>query len=184
MVHEKMEPIELLKKEHRVILKMLSIVERICGAEREWNDGLIEDTQNIVAFFRKFVDRCHHGKEENLLFPVMEGRGDENLKAAIREMMDQHVRGRNLVARMAQAIDDAREGKTKSTTDFCKAATEYIAFLRGHIDIEDSDLFITARSVIPAGVREKLWEEFERVEDEEIGEGVHEEFEELVKKLE
>ncbi len=60
----------------------------------------------------------------------------------------------------------------------------YIALLRQHIIKEDSILFPLADDVIPEEQQAQIWEDFERVEQEEIGQGVHEKYIALAKALE
>ena len=51
--------------------KVHNTVETYLGAGRL----KLEKLGKILDFFRVFVDRCHHGKEEEYLFPTMEKRG-------------------------------------------------------------------------------------------------------------
>jgi hemerythrin-like domain-containing protein len=60
-----MQPIKDLKMEHDAVQMTLRILDKIC--QRIEKLGEIIDRQNIdqlLEFFKVFVDKCHHGKEE------------------------------------------------------------------------------------------------------------------------
>lgn len=70
-----MKATQQLKDEHQGIKIVFRILEKIC--EKLNVDGSVsaEHFEGILEFFNIFVDRCHHGKEEDLLFPAMEQAG-------------------------------------------------------------------------------------------------------------
>jgi hypothetical protein len=80
-----MNPIEDLVHEHKAIKVMLSIMNKI--AENIRNDQSVDtnDIEGIVDFLKTFADKCHHGKEENALFPALVEAGipKEGLKNPI-----------------------------------------------------------------------------------------------------
>ncbi len=70
-----MTPTEQLKEEHQGIQLMLSILEKVC--QRLESGGKVETghLEKVLEFIQVFADKCHHGKEEDLLFPEMEKAG-------------------------------------------------------------------------------------------------------------
>ncbi len=114
--------------------------------------------EELLKFFREFVDRCHHGKEEEILFPALATGGDEQTGALVGVLGAEHEEGR----RHAQAL---------STT------------LRAHIDREDHTLFPKARILLPAAQASRLVQQFEVIERERMGPGVHEAFHALLHRL-
>ena len=70
-----MNATDQLRAEHEGILTMLQILERI---SEQMNSGKQADTAHlgkIVEFLQVFADKCHHGKEEDILFPALEKVG-------------------------------------------------------------------------------------------------------------
>ncbi len=63
-------------------------------------------------------------------------------------------------------------------------ARGYAALLRQHIQKEDQVLFPMAGRIIPADKQEQVVEDFEKVEHEETGPGVHEKYLALAEALE
>ena len=70
-----MNPTDILMDEHRVIEQVLNCLEKII--EQATAAGRLEEepAREALDFFRTFADRCHHGKEEAHLFPLMQTRG-------------------------------------------------------------------------------------------------------------
>lgn len=159
-----MKLIQTLMDEHRMIEQVLSCVEKM--SEIALRDGELdaEAARDAIAFLREFADRRHHGKEEDLLFPAMEQRGFSPENGPTYVMRTEHVLGRELIGRMNDAVD------RNVATDFARAASEYVALLRAHIEKEDHCLFPMAEQALdPAAVAE-LEQGFRRVDEEELGE--------------
>ena len=70
-----MNPIEELIAEHEGIKVSLEILDRISRRMVTAEPVELKDAQDLVEFYKVFVDTCHHGKEEELLFPALESVG-------------------------------------------------------------------------------------------------------------
>ena len=70
-----MKATDQLLDEHKGVLLMLTILEKV--SEKLATEGSLEKKhlEGMLEFFRVFVDKCHHGKEEDLLFPAYEAAG-------------------------------------------------------------------------------------------------------------
>ncbi|MGB8475977.1 MAG: hemerythrin domain-containing protein [Candidatus Acidiferrum sp.] len=165
---------EILRKEHDAILKMLDATDevrlRLVRGE-EVAPGVLD---GILEFFRVFADRCHHGKEEDLLFPLLEKKGMPRDGGPIGVMLREHDRGRELVREMELASSSSKDIARSSGRRWAQAAAEYTNLLREHIAKENNVLFQVAESLLTAEEQERLAREFERVEIEKMGVGTHE----------
>ena len=72
----------------------------------------------------------------------------------------------------------------QASLEVVRNALGYVAILRPHILKEDRILYPMAERAIPAAGQADLVEDFERVEREETGAGVHEKYEALAEALE
>ncbi len=170
-----MRATEILMEEHRVIEVVLDCLERLaerCAAEGHLDAGA---ALRALDFFRHFADRCHHGKEEDYLFRLLEDRGVRRDSGPTGVMLHEHEQGRRHVAAMAGAIPAAAEDAA-ARADFVSHARQYVRLLREHIRKEDHCLFPMADSALGEGDRAALLDAFVRVEEKEIGEGVHEHY--------
>lgn len=164
-----MKPTQQLVEEHDSIKDMLDVLAKVSDALE--SDGKVEPDhlEQIVEFIRKFADRCHHGKEEDLLFSAMEEAGFSTVEGPIAVMLAEHVVGRDHVSKMAQAASDYREGDESSISRFVDNARGYISLLRDHIHKEDNILYPMADSRLTDEDQSVLEREFKRVNEDSIG---------------
>jgi hemerythrin-like domain-containing protein len=179
-----MQSTESLKAEHRGIERMLRILDRVSDRLEagEFVEGA--DLASIVEFIQVFADQCHHAKEEDLLFVALERVGIPRQGGPIGVMLHEHTMGRRYVQGMAQAATAYQAGDYSAGPRFAENARGYVALLRDHINKEDNVLYPIADARLGPEEDEALVEGFERIEEEQIGEGRHEEFHELLDRLE
>jgi hemerythrin-like domain-containing protein len=135
------KPSTVLREEHQLILRVVRALTATMDAfEREgkFPEALLE---KCVVFIRLFADACHHGKEEESLFPMLEARGIPREGGPIGVMLHEHRLGRELASQMAKALDDSRLGHKDATRLFLEAARQYCELLTNHIFKEDNVLF-------------------------------------------
>jgi len=173
----------VLRKEHEAILKMLDATEEAAkqiemgvAAEPEVLSGLLE-------FLRLFADRCHHGKEEDLLFPMLEKKGLPRNAGPVGVMLMEHDQGRALIRRMVEASEGFASGNRAAAEDWARAARGYALLLRSHIGKENNILFMMADQLLSEEEQEELSAGFERIEQEKMGEGTHERLHALMDRL-
>ena len=178
-----MKPTEQLKEEHEAIKLMLRISEKVCEKLESGEEVDPEHLEQIVEFIKVFADKCHHGKEEDLLFTAMEEAGIPKKGGPIGVMLTEHDMGRGYVKGMSEAVAKYKAGDRKVSSAIVGNARNYIALLTQHIDKEDNILYPMADMHLSEERQKELLEEFERVEREKIGVGKHEEFHELLNHL-
>lgn len=83
------KPTQFLVDEHAVIVRVLDAVEAV--ARRDDDPMDVEFFEKAIEFFACFADKCHHAKEEDLLFPVLEQRGVPRDGGPIGCMLSEHV---------------------------------------------------------------------------------------------
>jgi hemerythrin-like domain-containing protein len=165
---------DILRKEHDAILKMLDATDAV-GQRLILAEKVSPDTLNgLLEFFRLFADSCHHGKEENILFPLLEKKGIPRDGGPIGVMLSEHNRGRELVHEMELASSQIQDSREVSSRRWVQAAAEYTNLLRGHIAKENNILFPIAETLLTNEEQERLTQEFERLEIEKMGVGTHE----------
>jgi hemerythrin-like domain-containing protein len=176
-------PIEELEAEHRFIHKMVAgmsvLAEQLEGGEAV-DVSLLE---SIVVFLRTFADRCHHGKEENFLFPALIRRGVPSHGCPIGGLTMEHQKGRVMVGELADAIRGYAAGEPPARENLIKRLRALVAFYPSHIWKEDYLLFPLAGKVLTPEDQQELRDKFETVE-RELGLDVLEGFDKVVAKLE
>jgi len=169
---------EDLIHEHKGILEGIDILESMIEEINKGKSVDHSDLEEIVKFFRLFADKCHHGKEEKSLFPEMIKSGISSENSPIEQMFKEHKLGREYISSMTSAL-----GNKKLNPDFVQAGKDYIELIRSHILKEDTILFPMGDKQIPGDKQSELLENFEKFEQEVMGEGIHEELHSLLGKL-
>jgi hemerythrin-like domain-containing protein len=143
-------PTDVLRHEHVQILRALEALERAAArlAAGEalpagWWDELLD-------WLRDFADLNHHAKEEQALFPAMVKAGVPVEGGPVDVMLEEHERGRALIAAMRAGEPATRAG----------AARRYVALLREHIDKENGVLFPLAEAVLDDAAQRAAAQEF------------------------
>ncbi len=112
----------ILRQEHDAILRMLDATDEVVQ-QLEHNQRVAPETlAGVLEFFRLFADRCHHGKEEELLFPLLERKGMAHEGGPIGVMLHEHEQGRSLVRQMGDATDAFSNGMLGAGTRWADAA--------------------------------------------------------------
>ncbi len=178
-----MKATEQLKAEHEGIRLMLGILDEICRRAESSEAVNLQHVESILEFLRVFVDRCHHGKEEAILFPALESVGIPKEGGPIGQMLAEHEQGRQLVREIGQTLPTGKREEWAAATRFCDICRKYIELLTQHIQKENEVLFVMADMRLSEIQQEKLFDEFEKLEEEKIGLGKHEEFHRLLDEL-
>jgi hemerythrin-like domain-containing protein len=180
-----MNSIKELIKEHEAVRMTIRILERITKEiDKTEKISKPEHLQQLFEFFSVFVDKCHHGKEEELLFPALEAVGISREGGPIGVMLNEHQKGRDLVAEMKSALSQYLNGDTGATQKLKGSAEAYISLLNIHIDKENNVLFPMAEQQLSENKLADLKKGFDKIETDKIGTGKHEEFHRMLDKLE
>jgi hemerythrin-like domain-containing protein len=153
---------------------MLEVTEEVSKLLEKGGSIDTRTLSSLLEFFRVFADQCHHGKEEEILFPALEGKGMPRHGGPVGVMLEEHERGRDLIREMGEATDSFRERDTGSGRRWAKAASGYISLLREHISKENNILFVIAEKMLNDSEQANLAAAFDRLEEEKIGSGTHE----------
>jgi len=175
-------PTQTLKDEHELILQALEALERKVAAIQV---GATPDPayfEKAVEFLRTFADRCHHGKEEDLLFKRMAERGFPVQGGPIAVMLHEHEMGRAYIRGIAEGAGKIRTDST-AAAQIVENAQGYIMLLRNHISKENTILFPMADQALAPEDQDALRDAFAKFETETMGPGVHEAMHKLLEEL-
>jgi hemerythrin-like domain-containing protein len=146
-------------------------------------DVEIPQLENIVEFLRTYADRCHHGKEEALLFPALQNRGVPSHGCPLGGLTMEHQKGRGMVGEFAEAIRAYARNEPSARASLVKSFRDLTAFYPNHIWKEDYLLFPLAARLLSPEDNQALAAGFEQVEAE-IGADVQERLERFAAELE
>lgn len=153
----------VLREEHQLILRVIGALESLLNHGAEAGDYNFDALERCASFFRLFADACHHGKEEDLLFPELEACGIPRDGGPIGVMLAEHQQGRAFVKQMLEHLPQARTGDTSAIKALIEAGRGYIDLLRQHIDKEDNVLFMMADRVMDQAACARLCDKYTTV---------------------
>lgn len=180
-----MKATQQLVEEHQAVKIMLKVLDRICSNTEQGIEPTLVDMDSIIAFLKGFVDKCHHGKEEDILFPELELRGVPKAGGRIGVMLKEHEQGRTFIKEMGAALELIKDNEQTNSakSQFVDNGRLYAKLLLEHISKEEQVLFKMADSLLEDQVQDELYEKFERLELERMEPGQHEQYHHLLKHL-
>ncbi|MDD4956015.1 MAG: hemerythrin domain-containing protein [Candidatus Omnitrophica bacterium] len=138
-----MMPVGPLMIEHRIIERMIKIMRaKLENISKEGKvDPVFIDT--AVDFIRTYADRCHHGKEEDILFRDLAKKkiSDEH-KRIMNELIEEHKMGRNNVKNLIEAKEKYVRGDNGALTEIVSNIETLVNFYPKHIEKEDKHFFL------------------------------------------
>ncbi len=164
------DPVAILTHEHEFITKVVGALGAIAkglGA----GDAVDPDTlRGAVHFMREFADRCHHAKEEDLLFPAMEAKGVPESGCPLGALRHEHEQGRALVRALAEATEAYAGRRSDAQAAIVDAIGRIGELYTSHIWKEDNMVFPMVDQLLSTDERARLLDRFEAAE-REIGAG-------------
>lgn len=176
-----MQPIGLLMIEHRLIERMIELMRR----ERE---GMAKsakaDTRFIehaVDFIRTYADRCHHGKEEDILFrQLMDKPLSPEHVQTLDDLVREHAYARKTTRNLAEANERYANGDQDALDAVGKLLDELVTFYPKHIEKEDKHFFIPCMEYFTPEEKQNMLDQFNRFDRDMI----HEKYKKLVEQFE
>lgn len=175
-----MRATQQLKNEHEGIKVMLRIMTRVSESNGDVN---IEHLGKMIDFIKTFADKCHHGKEEEILFPELVKAGMSNENGPIGVMLYEHTEGRGYVKEFSDAYDRYKNGDSSALPEIKVNMLYYVQLLTDHIEKENNVLFMMADRFLSEQEQDEIADAFEKIEIEKIGAGKHEEYHKLLDEL-
>ena len=163
---------EDLREEHVIIERALSVLEALALGVEAGKAVPKERVESLLDLLKTFADKCHHGKEEQILFPALLATKADDAKATVDELLKEHEVGRTAVRRMSDGI--AGWEKPEARRLFAAAAHDYVDLLRRHIAKETEGLLPLSERLLSQPEQLALAGKFEAMEEQVIGHGVHE----------
>jgi hemerythrin-like domain-containing protein len=151
--------------EHRVIERMIAVLSAELDVMAAGGVAHPVRIAAAVDFIRTYADRCHHGKEEDILFRgLAEKPLDPELAAEMEDLIADHVRGRVLTRRLAEAADRYAAGDMAAMGEIEAAMRSLVEFYPLHIEKEDRHFFKPALAQFDDGEKAEMLRAFDAFE--------------------
>jgi hemerythrin-like domain-containing protein len=133
------EIIDILRKEHCNIEKLLRVMERELSVFDRGERPDYEVFGAVIEFFKKYPDSCHHPKED-IIYEKFNARAPGRA-ASIADLQAEHREGAVRLRRVAQAIDSVLNDQELLRESVDSIVREFIDNERKHIALEDEVIF-------------------------------------------
>lgn len=176
-----MMPIGPLMIEHRLIERMINILNNEfirMQNERYLNPIFID---NVVDFIRTYADQTHHGKEEDILFRELEKKElSEEHEKIMKELIEEHKFGRKITGELVEARKKYVKGELNAIEIVIKKIKTLIDFYPKHIEKEDKHFFVPVMDYFSKEQQNKMLRE----EQEFDRKMIHKKYDSLVTNFE
>ena len=166
--------------EHRLIEKMIHIIEKkiqIARQEQSIDPSFVE---TAVDFIRVYADRTHHGKEEDILFRELRKKNlTEKDQKLMNELIEDHIFGRKTTKALVEANTSYRKGNLESLSKILDCLNTLVDFYPKHIKKEDDVFFPSSRNYFSNEEDQSMLAEFWEFDRKMI----HEKYESIVKEI-
>lgn len=178
-----MKSTEILMREHDIIKRAINLLEIVDDRLAAGDDAVVSVYPELVDFIKSFADECHHGKEEDILFELLEERGVPRENSPLAVMMDEHETGRRFVRNIERSANQFIHGDKAVRVQIIQNSESYARLLKDHIYKEDAVLYPMADKILSEADQQRLDEEFSRVEAD-FGPERHRHYEQMIADLE
>jgi len=177
----KLSAVGALMTEHRLIERMIRDMRGQLD-QFEANGTLDpEYMYTAVDFVRTYADRCHHGKEEDILFRELASRPMSTEHADMMQaLIADHTWARGTTRALVAATDRYAAGDLAAAAEARVLMRALVDFYPGHIEREDHGFFKPAMEYFEPDEKETMAEEF-REFDRLL---IHEKYQQLAETLE
>ena len=171
-----------LRKDHDLIEKVLKSMQttiQLLNGGKQIPESIL---MPVIDFSKNFTNVCHHGKEENSLFPALEKAGMPREGGPIAVMLMEH----EITKKIANRIEESAKKYLDSgdSSQLISDLTEYVEHVSQHLWKENNRLFMMADMHL-MGNSDKIEEDLNKTEKAKLQElGSNREFyEKLVEEL-
>jgi hemerythrin-like domain-containing protein len=176
-----MMPIAPLMIEHRLIERMIKVMRSEVEAMRKTGRLRPEFIDQTVDFIRVYADRCHHGKEEDILFELLSRTAiSDQHRETMEELKEEHARAREMTARLVAAKDRHLLRDSTALDDVVTIMKGLVDFYPVHIEKEDRHFFVPCMAYFSRHEQDDMLQafwEFDRML-------IHEKYRSVVEKFE
>ena len=176
-----MIPVGPLMREHRLIERMLHLMKVELQRIRESNHVDPVLIEAATDFIKTYADRCHHGKEEDILFRELEQKPlQEEHRRIMTELIQEHLHGRDVVRTLIDAYKRHLGGDMAALHEMAAMVEELTEFYPRHIFKEDKQFFYPCMEYFSKPELDRMLEQFWEFDRKLIHEK-YEQIEEMLK---
>jgi hemerythrin-like domain-containing protein len=147
--------------EHRLIERMVKVMAEELPKMEEKKGASIGFLSEAIDFIRTYADRCHHGKEENILFRDLAVKPLAPKDSKImKDLAEEHIYARKVVGRLADAKERYARTQKEGLGEIIACLKELIEFYPSHIEKEDKHFILPCMTHFRPEEKDAMLREF------------------------
>ena len=156
-----MMPIGPLMIEHRLIERMIKLIDSEIISISKTNKINISFIDAAIDFIKTYADRCHHGKEEDILFIELKNKDISSVhKKILDELIQEHVYAREITKILVDAKNKYLNGDNEAVVTVSTQLNKLVEFYPKHIAKEDKNFFIPCMQYFTRKEQDDMLDEF------------------------
>lgn len=140
------EIMEQLKADHRNIARLLGTLERQMNVVHNEEHADFDLMHDIMVYMTHYPDHTHHPIED-LVFEKLVAH-DSNASDIVSRLEREHLGLAEKSQRFLEMLRQVVDGALVERVAIEEAGRDYIAFLRAHMEVEDSEAFPRAEKAL------------------------------------
>jgi len=176
-----MMPIGYLMIEHRLIERMIKLIRDELNRIIKKKKANLIFIDAAVDFIKTYADKCHHGKEEDILFKELSKKQllPEH-KKMMQTLLEEHKMGRQAVGELINAKERYGRGNPAALKLITRHLKWLSEFYPKHIAKEDKGFFIPSMKYFSQREQDSMLVKFCEFDNS----GIQETYRNIVKSLE
>jgi hemerythrin-like domain-containing protein len=158
-------PTESLRKDHALIEKMINALKIMSTLLQKGTTIPKPILDQTIDFSTNFTNQCHHGKEEESLFPTLEKNGMPKEGGPIARMLFEHEITKNLTNSIIKSTEVYLS--TGQTGALIEDIEKYVEHVTLHLSKENQRLFVMADMIL-ADKQEALSNDLTNIEKSKL----------------
>lgn len=129
--------------EHRLMDRMIALLKKEAESMERDENIHAEFLDTAIDFINIYIDRCHHGKEEDILIKELDKKmmADEH-RRIMKEILDEHRQTRDAVEELGEAKAKYLNGDRGSLSVIIRTIRFLVELYPRHIEKEDGHFFL------------------------------------------
>jgi hemerythrin-like domain-containing protein len=141
-------PTSALRKDHDLIEKAVSAMKTTASLLKDGKKIPESILLPTIDFAKNFTNVCHHGKEENALFPALAKVGVPTTMGPIAAMLKEHETTKLIAEKIEEFAKKYLE--TGDSANLVDALDVYVEHVSAHLWKENNRLFLMANARLQA----------------------------------
>ena len=156
-----MNPEGILLVEHRLIERMVDLIGREVGKKGEGKKPDLIFIDGAIDFAKTYTDKCHHGKEEGILFEKLAmKRLSPGHKKVMDELVLEHIQLRKIVSNLEITRDSYIKGDPNAVGPMLTICKSLAQFYPPHMEKEEGGFFTASMEYFSKREQEEVAKQF------------------------